>query len=98
MVLRASRFPYPVVLAPTVFSTTSHADLWLENPRFPPNPLSFFSSSCYQFNLIFFLTSRYITLGVYQPPTLSSAEKIDDQEDGNICFFPLKAESKHLDL
>ena len=90
MGFRACGLPYPVVLAPILFSLASHPDLWLKSPRYPPNPLSRFPSCFDEFNLIFFLTSRFIVLDIYQPPTLPSAEKIDDQEDGNICFFALK--------
>ena len=91
MGFRAFRFPYPVVLAPILFSTASFLDLWLKNPLFPLNPLFRFPSSSYEFNFLFLLTLRYIILDIFQPATLSSAEKIDDQEDGSICFFPLKS-------
>ena len=80
------------------FSRSHPILIWTKKSSLPPNPLSRFPSSFHEFNLILFLTLRYIILDIYQTPTLSSAENSDDQEDGNICFFPLKAEYKHLDL
>ena len=56
------------------------------------------ASSFYEFNFVFFLITLYIILDIHQPPNLSSVEKIDHQEDGTICFFPLKAESIDVDL
>ena len=41
---------------------------------------------------------RYIILDINEPPTLSSAEKSDDQQHGNTFFLPLKAEAKHFYL
>ena len=56
-----------------------------------PIPLSVCPPVFTNLILSFFLTTLYIILDIHQPPTLSSVEKIDDREDGTICFFPLKA-------
>ena len=98
MEFRAFRFPYPVPSCPVVlFSTASHLELWLKNPRLLI-PLFRFPSSFYKFNVLLLLTLRYIILDVYQLPTLSSAEKIVEKDNGSMCFFPLKAECMHIDL